>query len=216
VHQNCWPGGLASLPGEFELLDFASGFGMLNRHLKNFLPHARITATDIHPQAVEFNKEILKHSAFLSSSNPADFSLPSPSTRFHVILAISFFSHIPIATLGSWMQRLSSLLHESGILVFTTHGLTSGIAKDGKYLSRGITYSFSPFSEQKDLPAEDYGTTYIHPNAVMEIISPINSIHLVEFRGGFFWGGNQDLYVFCKKSPSEAIKTWGQKISNED
>ncbi len=38
----------------FDLLEFASGYGCVTRHFKNTMPNARVVASDIHPQAMDF------------------------------------------------------------------------------------------------------------------------------------------------------------------
>src|SRR5215510_10254902 len=49
-----------------ELLEFASGYGCVTRHMRNVLPLVNVTACDIHPEATNFIKEHLNVNTILS------------------------------------------------------------------------------------------------------------------------------------------------------
>lgn len=87
-----------------KLLEFASGYGCVTRHLRNFLPEAAVVSCDIHPEAIRFiAEELAVGGAVLSSSVPEQLSLPE---KYDVIFALSFFSHMPKATWIRWYNAL--------------------------------------------------------------------------------------------------------------
>src|SRR5262245_6991742 len=60
--------------GSVSILEFASGYGRVTRHLPNVLPEARCTACDIHPAAVRFISR-LGIEAVQSCEAPEEFDL---------------------------------------------------------------------------------------------------------------------------------------------
>lgn len=50
---------ISTCPEEIDILEFASGYGAVTRHLTKKIPNAKITACDIHDKAVEFIKDQL-------------------------------------------------------------------------------------------------------------------------------------------------------------
>jgi SAM-dependent methyltransferase len=171
------------------LLEFASGFGCLTRHLTGALPLAATTSCDIHPKAVDFLSGTLQAPAILSTIEPADFQVPRP---FDVVFALSFFSHMPKRTFASWLDSLGRCVAAGGHLIFTTHGESSAryfpactFDEDGFY--------FRADSEQKDLDAAHYGQAVVRPWYVLDAIRT-RPFSLELFREGYWWG-HQDLYV---------------------
>src|ERR1700693_2168905 len=104
------------------LLEFASGYGMVTRHLANMPSQAKLVACDIHQQAVEFIRDHLHQRAVISRHVPEEASF---AESFDVVFALSFFSHMPEVTFGRWLATLFAAVSPGGILVFTTHGLAS-------------------------------------------------------------------------------------------
>lgn len=172
------------------LLEFASGYGCVTRHIRNVMPFCRITACDIHQQAVQFIQEKLGIEAVLSASRPEDLDL---NRLFDVVFALSFFSHMPKKTFARWLKELSSFVRPEGYFIFTTHGLSSRrffkncqFDKDGFY--------FYPTSEQKDLSTKEYGSTVVTPQYVFNRIFEIPNLALKYFYEGYWWN-HQDLYI---------------------
>jgi SAM-dependent methyltransferase len=144
-----------ALPRPMSVLDFASGYGRVARHLVRVLPDDIIVTSDIHAEAVSFNKSIGLNSV-LSTTDPDTFD---PGRTFDAIVAISFFTHMPHTTWGRWLSALSRYLTPTGKLIFTTHGraalATTGI--DDTFVDeRG--FKFWHVSDQVDLEMRDYGT----------------------------------------------------------
>ncbi len=192
---------LASLLGELDigqhepiaLLEFASGYGCVTRHLRAALPRASVTACDIHPQAVEFICRELLCSAVLSHREPELLSLPQ---QYDVIFALSFYSHVPRETWGRWIRAHVEALTPNGVLIFTTHGRYScpffgnpTIPENG--------FWFSAQSEQKDLSLADYGMTIVMQEFVEREVWRQTGRPVRVYREKFWWD-HQDLYVIAK------------------
>lgn len=184
------------------LLEFASGYGCVTRHLTSIMPQCKITACDIHQEAVDFTNNILNCKAIISSDDPAAFNTPQ---RYDVAFALSFFSHMPKHTWNDWITALGNQVKPFGYLIFTTHGDTSlkVLEHDNiKYDEEG--FGFKALSEQKDLDSESYGTTIVRPRFVIDSITNNNELTLKSFINGFWWG-HQDLYIFQKNASSLLI-----------
>lgn len=142
-------------PERYSLLEFASGYGRLTRHFPKLLPNADVVACDVHEQAVDFILNKLGCKAIMSSHNPEAFNT---GQQFHIVFALSFFTHIPKHRWRPWLNSLQLQTAPTGLLIFTTHGRQSlrymGVSEldpDG--------FWFAPFSEQKDLDTSEYGAT---------------------------------------------------------
>lgn len=101
------------------VLEFASGYGRVTRHVRNIFPKVSWTCSDVHPRAVEFARDRLGFNAFLSTPRPPEWTV---TQKFAVVFALSFFSHIPHSTFGPWLERLLNAVAPNGLFIFTTHG----------------------------------------------------------------------------------------------
>lgn len=172
------------------LLEFASGYGCVTRHLKNVLPPVKVTACDIHAEAAKFLKEKLNVNAILSASVPEQLST---AEKFDVVFALSFFSHMPKTTFERWLKKLASLVQPGGYLIFTTHGLiTSTILPGVKFDKNG--FWFRSRSEQKDISVSEYGMACTLPKYVLSRLFENQNWNLKFFHEGYWWT-HQDLYV---------------------
>jgi cyclopropane fatty-acyl-phospholipid synthase-like methyltransferase len=176
--------------GTPSLLEFASGYGCVTRHLKSVLPTTRITPCDIHPEAIDFIKRTMKLDGVLSRTVPEEAAFGG---EFDVVFALSFFSHMPKATWTRWLRRLLDSTRAGGIVVFTTHGLKSAeMMSNPPFDVDG--FWFKPESEQADLQTADYGTTITSFDFVFSQIKSISRARLIQFREALWWG-HQDLFV---------------------
>lgn len=175
---------------EFKLLEFASGYGCVTRHLNGVIPSIDSTACDIHTQAVEFVEQQLGNKSVRSSNVPEQLVVDE---RFDVVFALSFFSHMPEATWRRWAVALLGLVKPGGYLVFTTQGALSGrrFFDVPKLPSNGFWFQAS--SEQKDLDTADYGQTLVSSDYVRDAIGQLSDGKLVLTHPGFWWS-HQDLY----------------------
>jgi SAM-dependent methyltransferase len=181
--------GLGEKP--LSLLEFASGYGCVTRHIRNVMPLCSTTACDIHPAAVEFVKNALKTDAILSNVVPEDLVL---GETFDVVFALSFFSHMPKNSFLRWLRKLASFVRPEGFLIFTTHGLVSRRLWLQDYEFDQDGFFFHPDSEQKDLSPLDYGAAFVKPQYVFGGIFETPNLNLKYFREGYWWN-HQDVYI---------------------
>ncbi|MHC5209613.1 MAG: class I SAM-dependent methyltransferase [Planctomycetota bacterium] len=188
-----------TLDGVESLLEFASGFGRLTRHLASRLDASRLWATDILPEAAPFLRDAFGVHAFDSVQEPAALELPR---RFDVIWVGSLFSHLPRRRFGPWLRRLHEALTDDGLLIFSTHGadVVAEVPKDAS----GFTYV--PSSESRSLAADEYGSTFVTPDVVRAIAAEqgIASLHVVE--RDLWW--IQDLWVAARRE-HPSLDVWG-------
>jgi 2-polyprenyl-3-methyl-5-hydroxy-6-metoxy-1,4-benzoquinol methylase len=172
------------------ILDFASGYGCVSRHFPAIMPQARLTACDIHPDAVNFIRKEMGIEAILSAHEPEKLLTPR---GFDVVFALSFFSHMPDATWGRWLRSLCAQLVRGGILIFTTNGMKSFpcFGPEAKLDERG--FYFLTQSEQTDLDPAQYGSTIVQYDYVYRQIGALGA-RLLAYEEGV-WYGHQDAYI---------------------
>jgi SAM-dependent methyltransferase len=184
--------------GSLTVLEFASGYGCVSRHLARQVPNAEVTCSDIHPEAMDFIGRTFSMETQLSVARPEMFAL---GRQFDVVFALSFFSHMPERTWGPWLEALYRHTRPGGMLVFTAHGLVS----DELHIRRAVLspegFWFEPTSEQMDLDGDEYGVTVTSREYVMRQITTRLPDAATQFSEAFWWG-HQDLYVV--KRPPEA------------
>jgi hypothetical protein len=190
------------------LFEFASGYGCVSRHLRKMSERYELLACDIHEQAVAFLRERLGVEAVLSHSDPHAFDAGS---KFDIVFALSFFSHVPDRTFGAWIEALFSMVADNGLLIFTTHGRIPHESVNRPALDPS-GYFFAPVSEQKDIPTEQYGSMIVTPFFVMERIGQCSYAALALFQEAFWWS-HQDLFVvrkaptdFCPQHPDRQLE----------
>jgi hypothetical protein len=177
--------------GPARLLEFASGYGCVSRHLKK-RPIFDLTACDIHPEAVEFNSKELGVKAIPSFHSPEQYALPD---RYDMVFALSFFSHMPRRTFGPWVKALFNTLSAPGYLVFTTHA--NKLRENFKMRPEDVPadgFWFVADSEQKDLDTAEYGTTIAMPDFVIGEVYRQTGAPVVHYKQAGWWGV-QDLWV---------------------
>ncbi len=105
-----------------KLLEFASGYGCVTRHLLNLQTNLHITTCDIHEEAISFIERTLNISSILSHPEPEQVKL---SSTYDIVFCLSFFSHMPDTTWFCWLQTLYNAVSPGGLFIFTTHGYQS-------------------------------------------------------------------------------------------
>lgn len=135
---------------------------------------------------------------------------------FDVVFALSFFSHMPDRTFDAWLRVLHDALAPGGLLVFTTHGRVAYV-NSGRPALAPDGYWFVRYSEQKDLPVEDFGTMVVTPRYVAEALERCQGAALLGFRQAEWWD-KQVLHIVRKtkvafppdglRSESEAALDW--------
>jgi SAM-dependent methyltransferase len=173
------------------LLEFASGYGCVTRHLAGELAPVKVVSCDIHGAACAFIESAIGVKTVRSATRPEDIAIESHS--FDVVFALSFFSHMPERTWGRWLKTLFDKVKPGGCLIFTTHGMTTW-ENLGKPAIPESGIWFAPSSEQKDLDVADYGSTIVTPEYVRTAVE--NILHQPVLRlDKAAWWGHQDLYV---------------------
>lgn len=185
---------ISQYPGTSSVLEFASGYGRVTRHLKQVAPQAHITACDIHPEANSFVRDSIGVHAIESTSAPEDFV---SDKAYDMAFALSLFSHLPESTWTKWVRALLASVRVGGVVAFTTHGRITAREQEIDLTQRG--FLFKGVSEQDDLDAAEYGTTYITSKCAFEKINSLGNARIVDFIEGY-WGRHQDLYVIQRSS----------------
>jgi hypothetical protein len=179
---------------EKKLLEFASGYGAVTRHLHSVFPALDVTSSDIHQDANDFIATEMEVRTIPSSSVPESFD---PAGEYDLAFALSFFSHMPRSTWFRWINALFKALRVGGSLIFTTHGAISLRLLSENTVLDDDGFSFTPESEQDDLEKSEYGTTFTSSRFVIAQLEKLENCELRLVRAGF-WYGHQDLYVASK------------------
>lgn len=173
-----------------DLLEFASGYGCVTRHLNNVLNNINVTSCDIHNEAIDFLASKLNVSTILSHSIPESFATEE---KYDVIFALSFFSHMPKSTWSRWLLSLTNQVNNGGYLIFTTQGFESR-----KFFGEPVLddegFWFKSESEQKDLGTDEYGQTIVSKDYVLNVIKQLPRIKLIEYVEAGWWE-HQDVYI---------------------
>jgi SAM-dependent methyltransferase len=184
-------------PGpDFQILDFASGYGRVTRFAVLDLPPERIWVADIYAGGVRFQEEHLGVHGLISHADPARLEC---NETFDAVLVSSLFTHLPEETFRSWLARLWSLVRPGGMLAFSVHD--RDLLPPGEELPAGGLL-FHPHSESGSLPAEQYGTTWVDEPFVRRIVAemaPGASLHRIP-RGLVNF---QDLYILVPEPDAD-------------
>jgi trans-aconitate methyltransferase len=112
------------------LLDFGCGIGNLYGHLADFFPQATYTGVDLSKESI-----LKARSRFPGDTNFQYYDAPDWETpKYDLIFASGVFHHIPHTDHAVLIEKLSSLLNQSGRLVIWEHNpinpLTQKIVKE--------------------------------------------------------------------------------------
>lgn len=192
-------------PGQGEpvaVLDFACGFGRLLRFLSCCDRELHITASEIQLDALQFVGDEFGVATLPSCMKPEDFD---PGRRFDFIWVASLFSHLPEGLFGRWLARLSSLLTPRGVLCFSVHDEVLAPPGDAVGPS-GLL--FKGHSENADLDAEAYGTTYVTEAFVRRAIGQLPGPARRSWRIRKGLAHEQDIYVLAA-DPARSLDSLG-------
>jgi SAM-dependent methyltransferase len=184
-------------PWKRRILDFASGFGRVTRHMVTEVDRDDVWVSDIYADGVAFQERYLGVHGIVSTTVPESFLC---DLTFDAVLVSSLFTHLPEARFVSWLQRLGSLVAPGGMLLFSVHDLSlrSGGERDA---AAGIL--FQEISESGSLETSDYGTSWVSEEfvrgAVEKAIGPCPVLRIPRGLASF-----QDLYVVVKESGATA------------
>ena len=103
-----------------DIYDFGSGPGRLTRALRERLPEARLTATDIDEEAIAW---LAEHApgidVRLTSWLPP---LPFEDGAFDLVIVISVFTHLPGDYQDAWLAELHRVTRPGAVMIATVHG----------------------------------------------------------------------------------------------
>lgn len=165
------------------VLEFASGYGRVTRHLRDL----NFVACDIHPEAVDFCKGTLGVEAIPSAAAPEDWK---PSEKFDFIFAISLWSHLPDGLFQRWLSSCCAVLKPGGYLMFSSHGAHAAmiVPELADLVKDGQEYGYLDGSDQKDLDPSIYGSTVALPSYVIRAIYGATNARVVSFKPAGWWG----------------------------
>ena len=101
------------------ILDFGCGHGRVLRVLRQAFPAARITASDMDREGVDFCARTFGAIPVYSRTDPAEVKFEEP---FDLIWVGSVFTHIDQSAWAGFLKVLASSLTSDGVLVLTTQG----------------------------------------------------------------------------------------------
>jgi len=174
------------------VLDFACGYGRLLRFLSLAIPRSRLWASELQVDALAFVEQEFAVQAIASHADPAHFE---PGRRFDFIWVASLFSHLPEHLFNSWLQRLTSLLTERGVLCFSVRD-SALLPTDRTMPDSGILYDTD--SENAALGADIYGTTWASEHFVRNALHRAAGGARPCIRLPRALAQEQDLYVVAK------------------
>lgn len=182
------------LGSDTSVLEFASGYGCVTRHLIRKLAPVNIVPCDIHSAACSFIESTMGLKTIRSSTNPQNLEIEDDF--FDAVFALSFFSHMPDRTWAMWLKALFDKVKPGGYLIFTTQGLASRKYFGNPKIPEGGIW-FTASSEQTDLDVADYGNTIVTSEYVERAVADMLSHKILHiFEAG--WWEHQDLYVIKK------------------
>lgn len=176
-------------PGTSKVLEFASGYGRVTRHMKHAAPSIDLTACDIHPEANRFITDNIGVKTIESSLVPEEFA---PEEQYDMAFALSLFSHLPASSWTRWLRALLQAVRPGGIVAFTTHGRIT--ARNEHMEIPRDSLLFKEVSEQVDLELSTYGTSYVTAKYAFGQINSLGNAQIIDFSEGHWWT-HQDLYV---------------------
>jgi len=171
------------LAKDARVMEFASGYGRVTRHLKDL----NFVACDIHPEAVSFCADVLGVPAIASASVPENWH---PGEKYDFIFAISLWSHLPDGLFQRWLSSVCDALKPGGYLMFSTHGAhaASVVPQLAEVIKDGQEYGYLDGSDQKDLDPSIYGSTIVLPPYVIKAIYTATKARVVSFKPAGWWG----------------------------
>ncbi|MEO8000831.1 MAG: class I SAM-dependent methyltransferase [Arenimonas sp.] len=197
-------------PDAISMLDFACGYGRLQRLMSIKIDPELLWVSEINDTALAYVVKTFGVNGLDSCADPDRFST---TEKFDVIWVASLFSHLPRHLFNAWLERLASLLKPTGVLCFSVH--------DEKLLPSTTIMPDSGFyyieqSEDANLDVSIYGTTYVSESFVAGAITALDDsafgYHCIP-KG---LANEQDLYIVARHrlrdlSPLKNIRhgAWG-------
>jgi SAM-dependent methyltransferase len=147
------------------ILDFAAGYGRMTRFVVAERPAGSVSAAEIDPAAVEFQRRRFGVPAYPSGYRPEELAI---GDRFDCVFAGSLFSHLPAPLFAAWLARLLARVAPGGVLVFSVHGEERMLP--GRAMPAAGLY-FEATSETATLDGAQYGTSWVREDFVAAAVS---------------------------------------------
>jgi 2-polyprenyl-3-methyl-5-hydroxy-6-metoxy-1,4-benzoquinol methylase len=175
------------------LLDFACGYGRLQRLMCLQAPPECLWASDINNTALDYVVNTFGVTRIASSANPENFIT---TEKFEVIWVASLFSHLPQHLCEAWLERLSQYLTPDGILCFSVH--------DERLLPDTCSLPSSGFyylaqSEDTTLDTSIYGTAYVSEQYIADAVKKLSAANFDYHRIAKGLAYEQDLYIVARQ-----------------
>lgn len=136
------------------LLEYASGYGRLTRHLAPLL-RGRLWVADVMPGAADFAARCFGALPAPAATDPGALRF---DRRFEVVFVLSLFTHLPPARWGDWLRALDAAVAPGGLLIFSVHSEGCDRPAGADFDAEGVCYQAG--SESSHLDTSEYGTTY--------------------------------------------------------
>lgn len=172
-------------------LDFASGYGTLERHLVHVMPSEQIYTADVKKHGVDFQIEHFGVNGIQSSFVPEEFR---PPIKFRFIFVASLFSHLPEDLFRRWLKQLWNCLEPHGVLAFTVHD-TSLCNSDRDFVYSTLSEDSNSVAEDSIKNANVYGTTFVSENYLSRCFADLDLARENYTRYRKVSSGLQDVYI---------------------
>ena len=122
-------------PWKLRILDFASGFGQVTRHIVADVAPENVWVSDFDADGVAFQERYLGVHGLASATGPERLS---SDLTFDAILVSSLSTHLPEARFVSWLPRLGALVAPGGLLLLSVHEMS--LRREGEGSAAGILF----------------------------------------------------------------------------
>ncbi len=176
-------------------LDFAAGFGKLERLLVTRIEANKIWASDIKESANKFVKNTFSVNSFNSSFDPKKLNIEK---KFEIIFVGSLFSHLNEELFIEWLVALYKLIENNGILILSVHDMSLIDISDSNF----VFYESSEDlvldkAEDSIEDGEKYGTSYLTEEKFQDLLKIAKIDNNYDRYEKALWG-TQDVYVLKK------------------
>lgn len=190
------------------ILDVPSGFGRVTRHLRAAFPDAKIYASDLYQNKIDFCAETLGATPIKSQEDFAQIVYP---TKLDLIWCGSLLTHLAAPEFQSALELFSRSLSPDGVAVVTLHGRYSPYFHHNKckYLP-GESFALAEADFRNDgfgyadynMPGvyfeqKEYGISLSAPSYVLKCLERDESLRIKAYVERH-WDDHQDVVVFQK------------------
>ena len=196
---------LAGIEEVSSALDMACGYGRVLRHLKAFLPAARLLACDVEPERVDFCTKTFGVDGCLSKADPEQMGF---ERAFDLIWCGSLLTHVGEPRFRGYLELFARSLADPGVAVVSLHGRFAPVhqLRRWKYLpDADFERIESDFREHGfgylDYPAghgpglEGYGISVASPAYVLGLVESMPDVRILGYRERA-WDDHHDVLVF--------------------